>query len=172
MDPRVWWHNGIWFSGTTPKYSVLSWIAINRLATCDRLIQWNPHDTSSCSLCYSVAETGNHLFFSCSFSTEVWSNLTGKLLGRRHTNNWTTVLELLVYTNIDKETIFFYVMSSRHHYVTYGVREMIADMGNQLKARCRSLDFWTNWCEMESHHSKKEVGNVLTKQWTWFGSRA
>lgn len=64
----IQWYKGIWFTGSTPKYSVISWIAVhNRLATGDRLLQWNPQENSMCIFCQSAIETRDHLFFSCSF---------------------------------------------------------------------------------------------------------
>ena len=42
IRPTVQRHKGVWFSETTPKYSVISWIAVdNRLATGDLLLKWN-----------------------------------------------------------------------------------------------------------------------------------
>ena len=43
QQAKVLWYKGIWFSGSKPKYSAMAWIAVhNRLATWDRLLQWNP----------------------------------------------------------------------------------------------------------------------------------
>lgn len=76
---KVEWFKCLWFSGATPKYSVLSWIAAhNRLATGDRVIKWNLQTDAQCVLCKPPMETREHLFFSCPLSQEIWLNLTGK----------------------------------------------------------------------------------------------
>ena len=60
---KVQWYKGLWFAGSTPKYSVMSWIAVhNRLATGDRLLQWNSQANAQCILCNAAVESRNHLF--------------------------------------------------------------------------------------------------------------
>lgn len=96
QQPTIPWYKGVWFSGATPKYSVLSWIAAhNRLATGDRLLQWNAQANALCVFCNYVVETRDHLFFGCHYSEEIWRNLTRKLLGQRYTYEWSRVLELV-----------------------------------------------------------------------------
>ncbi|CAA7041575.1 unnamed protein product [Microthlaspi erraticum] len=57
------WYKGVWFSHSTPKYSFCAWLAINRLATGDRMLSGNSNVHSSCVLCQQSLETRNHLFF-------------------------------------------------------------------------------------------------------------
>ena len=66
---KVQWYKGLWFAGSTPKYSVMSWLAVhNRLATGDRLLLWNSQANAQCILCNSAVESRNYLFFSCTFT--------------------------------------------------------------------------------------------------------
>lgn len=106
-QPRVSWNSGIWFAFNTPKYSFMAWLAIlNRLATGDRVQQWNTSNPSSCVLCNDPMESRNHLFFSCNFSESVWKGLTQKLLAASYTHQWDQVIQLLLDKNRDKTELF------------------------------------------------------------------
>lgn len=62
--PKVPWFKGVWFSGATPRFSFLVWIAIHdRLATGDRISRWNPQANINCWLCQAPFENRDHLFF-------------------------------------------------------------------------------------------------------------
>lgn len=77
--PKVTWHSLIWFKGMIPRYSFICWLAIlNRLSTKDRQHRFNPDILPKCVLC-GLEESRDHLFFACSFSSHVWSNITGIL---------------------------------------------------------------------------------------------
>ena len=104
---QVNWSHGIWFQFNTPKYAFMSWLAtLNRLATGDRILQWNTSNTSSCLLCPDPLETRDHLFFTCQFSEAVWKGLTQKLLSTRYTNQWNHLQELLLDMNRDRIDMF------------------------------------------------------------------
>ena len=95
--PRVSWFKGIWFKEATPKFSFLSWLAVNdRLSTGDRLLKWNPHANSTCWLCNAAMETQDHLFFECSFSAEVWRGMIRRLDGVGSSVHWHTLIRRLV----------------------------------------------------------------------------
>ena len=64
QSPQVSWFQAVWFPGATPKYSVLTWIAVHdRLATGVRVQKWSLNSDSHCVLCTSHIETREHLFF-------------------------------------------------------------------------------------------------------------
>ncbi|XP_024010348.1 uncharacterized protein LOC112085369 [Eutrema salsugineum] len=87
------WHSGIWFKHSTPKFTIFSWLAIQiRLSTGDRMQVWNAGASSVCILCSSAMECQNHLFFSCSYSEEVWTKLTKELMQRRFTISWDDII--------------------------------------------------------------------------------
>ncbi|XP_024008086.1 uncharacterized protein LOC112084042 [Eutrema salsugineum] len=67
----------------------------NRLTTGDRIAQWNTGADTSCVFCRASLETRNHLFFECSFTERVWSNLVRKLLAPDYTNSWNEILNQL-----------------------------------------------------------------------------
>ncbi|XP_056855112.1 uncharacterized protein LOC130504523 [Raphanus sativus] len=107
QQTNVQWCKGIWFPGSTPKYSVLSWIAVhNRLATGDRLLQWNAQANAQCILGNTATESRNHLFFSCPFTEAIWSNLTRKLLGQRYSHMWDQILDLISTNAFSGDTKF------------------------------------------------------------------
>lgn len=112
------WSKGIWFSGATPKYSVIGWIAIhNRLATGDRLLQWNAQACANCIFCQTLLGTRDHLFFSCPYSEKVWRNLTGAILGQNYSHSWNSVIKLLTDNRLTKtrEFLFHYVFQTSVH---------------------------------------------------------
>ncbi|KAG2320543.1 hypothetical protein Bca52824_013756 [Brassica carinata] len=118
QQAKVQWYKGIWFSGSTPKYSVMTWIAAhNRLATGDRLLQWNAQANAQCILCKSAVETRDHLFFSCPFTEAIWRNLTGKLLGQNYSPTWSQVLQIVSKNQITgvKKFLLRYVLQVSVH---------------------------------------------------------
>ncbi|XP_018436087.2 uncharacterized protein LOC108808437 [Raphanus sativus] len=93
---KVDWCKGIWFPYNTPRFSFMAWIAVqNRLPTGDKMLSWNTAATTACCLCPEPLETRNHLFYKCTFSEEVWKNLTHKLLSRQYTNEWEEIIKTL-----------------------------------------------------------------------------
>ena len=79
---KVSWYKGVLFSEATPRFSFFAWLAIlNRLATGDRMIRWNPQAISTCGLCNLTTETRDHLFFECCYSKEVWIGTIKNLAG-------------------------------------------------------------------------------------------
>lgn len=95
-EERVLWWRGVWFKHHTPKYAFFHWIAIqNRLATGDRMLTWNRGINPACILCRARQETKDHLFFECSYSSEVWSLLMSGLLQSSFTTKWSELLDLI-----------------------------------------------------------------------------
>jgi len=89
-------YKGVWFPNSTPKYSFITWIAFrNRLATGEKLVKWNNDANGGCSFCDEAMETREHIFFSCPYSSAVWSALTKDLLGQLFTTSWESMTALL-----------------------------------------------------------------------------
>lgn len=107
QSPKVSWYRVLWFPGATPRYSVLTWIAIHdRLATCVRVKKWSPQTDAHCILCSGHLETREHLFFSCAYTQKIWKGLTMKLLGPRYTESWNCILNLLAETGRNSTHMF------------------------------------------------------------------
>lgn len=68
----------VWFKGAIPKHSFICWLAIlNRLSTRDRQQKSSPLIDKLCPFC-GVEESREHLFFDCSFSSQVWKEVVLK----------------------------------------------------------------------------------------------
>ncbi|KAF8047191.1 hypothetical protein N665_3155s0004 [Sinapis alba] len=59
------------------------------------------HANATCTLCNSSIETRNHLFFQCSYSESIWSNLTRNLLLHDYSNVWSLVLQRLTDSSLE-----------------------------------------------------------------------
>ncbi|XP_074278284.1 uncharacterized protein LOC141601876 [Silene latifolia] len=67
------YHRTLGDSLNIPKHSFIGLLAAeNRLPTVDNLCKRGMVLVNRCALCESAAETAGHLFFECSFSAEVW----------------------------------------------------------------------------------------------------
>ncbi|CAN6858437.1 unnamed protein product, partial [Brassica oleracea] len=76
----VQWSKAVWFSGGIPRHNFHTWLSVlDRIPTRDRLISWGINVDANCLLCNSMPESRNHLFFSCSFSFQLWSKVASKL---------------------------------------------------------------------------------------------
>ncbi|XP_010421785.1 PREDICTED: uncharacterized protein LOC104707187 [Camelina sativa] len=105
--PQLPDYKAIWFTHATPKYAFLLWLVVkNRVATGDKLQQWNPQAIASCILCNHLQETTEHLFFQCSYSKLVWEGLIQKLLADNYTSHWREVITLLTGNALDKSQKF------------------------------------------------------------------
>ncbi|XP_021860920.1 uncharacterized protein [Spinacia oleracea] len=73
VGAQVGWKRLICNSHASPKSTFIMWLAVqNRLATKDRLIRWQLNIDGTCGLCQLESESLEHLFFSCSYSKEIW----------------------------------------------------------------------------------------------------
>lgn len=69
----------IWFISRVGKHFISAWMAIlNGLKTKDVLSHRNVHTDSLCALCCREPETLDHLFSSCSWSSQIWSCILSK----------------------------------------------------------------------------------------------
>ncbi|XP_022032207.1 uncharacterized protein LOC110933285 [Helianthus annuus] len=75
---EVDWVKFVWFSQCIPKHAFFMWLVIRRkLLTQDKILQWDfsrrkNMNMMCCLLCYANIDSHNHLFFDCSYSTQVW----------------------------------------------------------------------------------------------------
>nr|VDD20348.1 unnamed protein product [Brassica oleracea] len=101
------WSKYIWFKHATPKYSFHMWIAtLDRLSTCDRMLRWNLAIDPTCVLCKQEVETRNHLFFSCTYSSQIWRMLMRGLLRSGYTERWDDIVELMLAQGQDRVRLF------------------------------------------------------------------
>lgn len=104
------WYHVIWFKHATPKFSVVTWIAMRgRLATGDRIQQWNSNAAVACIFCDEPVETMHHLFFACVYSAQIWEALTRSFLTDQYTTSWERIIELLI-RNLNWNTVQMFIM--------------------------------------------------------------
>lgn len=76
-SPKVPWYPLIWIKKGIPKHKTLVWLMLlNRCPTRDRLLAWGLQTDPQCLLCNRENESRNHIFFSCSYSTTVWTHFS------------------------------------------------------------------------------------------------
>ncbi|KAJ9536699.1 hypothetical protein OSB04_un000084 [Centaurea solstitialis] len=88
-----WWKS-VWFKGHIPKHAFCLWTAcVRRLPTQDRILSWKqePPDLL-CSLCGMVQDSHNHLFFTCNFANEIWTNVRNKMEWPDFPDSWDAVM--------------------------------------------------------------------------------
>lgn len=82
--PTVPWKNVVWGGCSTPKHSFILWLStLGRLRTRDKIQRFIDTDPR-CPMCGTCNETTQHLFFQCSFSKAIWSDIKNWLGVRRH----------------------------------------------------------------------------------------
>ena len=90
------WVKGVWFAMATPKYAFMFWLAmLDILSTMDRVALWNQSADTTCVLCKMAMESRNHLFFECSYSSQVWEYLSLGILRSSYSNVWSIIVPLL-----------------------------------------------------------------------------
>ena len=93
MGIEVPWHKGVWFTHSTPKFSFCVWLAVyDRLSTGDKMLLWNRGLQGTCLLCRNATESRDHLFFSCSFSSEVWEMSAKSIYKSSYSTDWRHLL--------------------------------------------------------------------------------
>ncbi|CAA7061592.1 unnamed protein product [Microthlaspi erraticum] len=94
--PEVPWANTIWHKARIPKHAFTAWLfVLNRNPTLDRITRWDFELEQTCLLCGLEAESRNHLFFSCTFSRQVWEVILLKLGIQSPLYQWDVVLQWL-----------------------------------------------------------------------------
>ncbi|GJT87817.1 putative reverse transcriptase domain-containing protein [Tanacetum coccineum] len=77
------WFHIVWFPHAIPRHAFQLWLIVRRsLKTQDKLRQWDVDPVTDltqvhCSLCGTQADSHEHLFFECSYSSKVWSLVRG-----------------------------------------------------------------------------------------------
>lgn len=89
---QVSWYKEIWFSNGIPRHKFMSWLfVLNRCPTKDRMVEWGLATDPNCILCNSDLESRDHLYFTCSYSWEIW-NLVAARSGFSTPREWNEIL--------------------------------------------------------------------------------
>ncbi|KAL2932526.1 LINE-1 retrotransposable element ORF2 protein [Bienertia sinuspersici] len=85
---KMYWTDNVWSRYNVPKHRFCMWLAIqNRLPTMDRLSRWVPGGNVQCLLCSTQAEDRDHLFFKCSYSSDILHQLKKWIQTRNRMEN-------------------------------------------------------------------------------------
>ncbi|KAJ9536546.1 hypothetical protein OSB04_un000298 [Centaurea solstitialis] len=97
---RVDWTKMVWFKGHIPKHAFCLWLAcLRRLPTQDRMYSWKQdHHELRCSLCNACMDSHSHLFFECSFASDVWSRIKVKVNWLNAPTSWDVMMDVLAVT--------------------------------------------------------------------------
>ncbi|XP_071712571.1 uncharacterized protein [Rutidosis leptorrhynchoides] len=93
---KVPWFSVVWYSQGIPKHSFLLWLVMGeRLKMQDKLISWDIRDGSTplCAFCKQCADSHAHLFFSYSYSANVWRMVQQMMILDIRSNDWHGVVD-------------------------------------------------------------------------------
>ncbi|XP_056697341.1 uncharacterized protein [Spinacia oleracea] len=97
VGDQVGWNRLICNSHASPKSTFIAWLAVqNRLATKDRLISWQLNIDGTCGLCQLEIESLAHLFFSCSYSKDIWRQVLIQLGVSRGVLPWQEEVQIAI----------------------------------------------------------------------------
>ncbi|GJV61789.1 reverse transcriptase domain, reverse transcriptase zinc-binding domain protein [Tanacetum coccineum] len=77
-DNHVEWYSMVWFSACIPRHALNMWLIFRRkLRTQDLIPSWDVSTSlgNVCSLCETVMDSHEHIFFECSFSQGIWDRI-------------------------------------------------------------------------------------------------
>ena len=120
----VFWHKDVWFTDRILKHAFVALVAAqNRMVTRDRLIGWGLTVPSSCVLCSGNDESRQHLFFDCSYSSQVWTFF----LSRLHltpSQGFEDVLRWLLAPSRDKNMVLIVILLHQATFISCGRKEI------------------------------------------------
>ncbi|XP_019084301.1 PREDICTED: uncharacterized protein LOC109125941 [Camelina sativa] len=71
----------VWFCEHVPRFSFITWLAVlQRFPTRDHLRGWGMNILAACVLCSTGLESHHHMFFNCSYSSEIWCSFASRVL--------------------------------------------------------------------------------------------
>ena len=78
----------------------------DRLSTMDRIMKWSQGVDTACVLCKAAIETRNHLFFECSYASQLWEYLAKGILLGTYSINWSLLVRIVTSGSLDKKGMF------------------------------------------------------------------
>ncbi|XP_019261681.1 PREDICTED: uncharacterized protein LOC109239557 [Nicotiana attenuata] len=87
--PKVNWSRLLCNNRSCPKWKFILYLAVQgNLYTKDRLIRWGMQVSPECPMCEHEMESHNHIFFTCTFSEDVWRRLLKWMDINREPKGW------------------------------------------------------------------------------------
>lgn len=79
--------------------------------------RWGVGANSACVLCLQPLETRDHFFFSCVYSSGIWTALTKTLFGANYSIDWQTMVTYISDNNLNRTQSFIarYVFQASIH---------------------------------------------------------
>nr|XP_043629984.1 uncharacterized protein LOC122601285 [Erigeron canadensis] len=89
----------VWFPSCIPRHAFHLWLVVKRkLRTQDLISSWdtNSNEPLLCSLCYQQSDSHNHLFFECSYASQVWRDVCGFMGIQQALIDWESILATII----------------------------------------------------------------------------
>lgn len=91
------WYPLVWTKRGIPKHQLLTWLMLlNRSPTRDRLLSWGLQTDPLCLLCNRENESRDHLFFSCTYSADVWNHFSASFGISSPSSTWIDITQSLL----------------------------------------------------------------------------
>ncbi|XP_021985164.1 uncharacterized protein LOC110881106 [Helianthus annuus] len=109
-ESPVPWVNGVWFSQCILRHSFHLWLVIkNKLKTQDRLAVWEVGSATNlnlmcCPLCRNNRDSRDHLFFQCSFASNVWKEVKPMVSLEKVDDSWQSIMDWMTENASSKKT--------------------------------------------------------------------
>lgn len=99
---------------------------LGRISTMDRVSRWSQGVHTTCVLCKTTSESRSHLFFECTFTSQIWKQLTKGILQSSYTTDWAEIGVLITDSRMEKKKFFC---------VRYAVQETLYAMWRERNQR-------------------------------------
>lgn len=121
------WARIIWFLQGIMRIAFITWLAVrDRLSTSARSRCWDINQP--CLLCGEPKETRDHLFFACTYSFMIWSEVVGDLLGTNADQDWTVRYAALTPIELTWTCLYYRGYLSRKLFTMFGKSVMREDI--------------------------------------------
>ncbi|XP_056695668.1 uncharacterized protein [Spinacia oleracea] len=118
---KVPWKKLICNNPCPPKCLFIGWLAVlRRLTTCDRLVKIGIQCDTLCCLCSKEQEDIEHLFFSCSWSSELWTKVLSWIGCIKQSESWSSEIDFVTAHatgNLAKHQIYRMVLFTSVYFV-------------------------------------------------------
>ncbi|KAJ0604634.1 putative RNA-directed DNA polymerase [Helianthus annuus] len=98
MQDQAPWARIVWFPQAIPRHAFLMWLLVcKKLKTQDMMSRWGSnYNLMCCSLCMSGPDSHEHIFFKCSFASQIWNGVRDKADMGSIEENWEDIFDYLL----------------------------------------------------------------------------
>ncbi|XP_048613242.1 uncharacterized protein LOC106363282 [Brassica napus] len=162
-----------WNSGYKPKFSTQETWKMTRISYNGPVAFWSQGIDTACVLCKRASETHNHLFFECSFSSQIWESLMKGILHSSYSGKWEELVRLLATQTMEKNKRFcfrytlqatVYMLWSERNRRRHGEQPMPANvLTKHINKAIRRIGHYANKCQNQKPLVTLENENVETE---------